>query len=87
MRAAQLAPDDFEAAFNAATTLREIQQMELAEHFYRLTVRLRPNVSRIFLFLFYKVTLIITREENAHVSRLASERMSPMLTNDVDCTR
>ena len=53
MRAAQLAPDDFEAAFNAATTLREIQQMELAEHFYRLTVRLRPNVSRIFLFFFF----------------------------------
>ena len=55
MRAAQLAPDDFEAAFNAATTLREIQQMELAEHFYRLTVRLRPNVSRIFLFFFTKL--------------------------------
>jgi len=45
VRAAHLAPDDFEAVFNAATTLREIKEMDRAEHFYRLAVRLRPNVT------------------------------------------
>ena len=45
VQAAALAPENFEASFNAATTLREVHQMERAEHFYRQTVRIRPNVS------------------------------------------
>lgn len=51
VRAAHLAPDDFEAVFNAATTLREIKEMDQAEHFYRLAVRLRPDVCASFVLL------------------------------------
>jgi tetratricopeptide (TPR) repeat protein len=45
VRAAHLAPADFEAVFNAATTLREVKELDRAELFYRQAVQLRPHVS------------------------------------------
>lgn len=44
VRAANLAPADFEAVFNAATTLREVKELDRAEQFYRQAVQLRPHV-------------------------------------------
>jgi len=44
VRAAHLAPGDFEAVFNAAATLREAKELDRAEHYYRKAVQLRPKV-------------------------------------------
>ena len=48
VRAAHLAPADFEAVFNAATTLREVKELDRAELFYRKAVELRPQVRSKF---------------------------------------
>lgn len=44
VRAAHLAPGDFEAVFNAAATLREAKELDRAEHYYRKAVQLKPKV-------------------------------------------
>ena len=41
-RAAQLSPSDYDNVFNAAVAYRESGQLELAETFYRKSVKIRP---------------------------------------------
>ena len=43
-RAAELAPHEYEMVFNAANILRQAAKNDEAEHYYRIAVRLRPNV-------------------------------------------
>lgn len=44
LKAAQLAPSEYEIIFNAANTLRQAGRNHEAEHYYRLAVQLRPQV-------------------------------------------
>ena len=44
MRAALLAPNEYEIIFNAANTLRQAGRHADAERYYRTAVRLRPTV-------------------------------------------
>jgi tetratricopeptide (TPR) repeat protein len=44
LRAAELAPEDYEIVFNAANALRQSGQNAEAEMFYRHAVTLRPQV-------------------------------------------
>jgi protein O-mannosyl-transferase len=44
LRAAELAPEDYEIVFNAANALRQSGQNSEAEMFYRHAVTLRPQV-------------------------------------------
>lgn len=45
VRAAELAPGEYEAVVNAATALRQADQKSEAEKYYRQAVKLRPEVS------------------------------------------
>lgn len=44
VKAAQLAPSEYEIIFNAANTLRQAGRNKQAEEYYRLAVNLRPQV-------------------------------------------
>ncbi|GFT12995.1 TPR_REGION domain-containing protein, partial [Nephila pilipes] len=43
LRAAELAPDEYEIVFNAANALRQAGRNEDAEHYYQIAVKLRPQ--------------------------------------------
>lgn len=45
VRAASLAPNEYEIVFNAANTLRQAGRHADAEQYYRAAVRIRPLVS------------------------------------------
>lgn len=51
LKAAQLAPSEYEIVFNAANTLRQAGRNKEAEHYYRMAVQLRPQVCKGCLFL------------------------------------
>lgn len=46
MRAAELAPQEYEAVVNAATALRQANRKSEAEKYYRQAVQLRPEVRK-----------------------------------------
>ncbi len=45
VKAARLAPEDFELVFNTANALRQANRNDDAETFYKKAAKLRPNVS------------------------------------------
>lgn len=49
VRAASLAPSEYEIVFNAANTLRQAGRHSEAEQYYRSAVRIRPLVIDFFL--------------------------------------
>ena len=48
IRAAQLAPSEYETVFNAANTLRQAGRNTEAERYYRTAAKIRPTVTKTF---------------------------------------
>ena len=48
IRAAQLAPSEYETVFNAANTLRQAGRNIEAERYYRTAAKIRPTVTTPF---------------------------------------
>ena len=46
IRAAQLAPSEYETVFNAANTLRQAGRNGEAERYYRAAAKIRPTVTK-----------------------------------------
>lgn len=61
VRAASLAPTEYETVFNAANTLRQAGRHAEAEQYYRSAVKIRPLVYvHFFVFNFEFVMLNVT---------------------------
>lgn len=52
VRAASLAPSEYEIVFNAANTLRQAGRHSEAEQYYRSAVKIRPLVRQVLVQLF-----------------------------------
>lgn len=59
VKAAQLAPSEYEIIFNAANTLRQAGRNKQAEDYYRQAVLLRPQVGSLVSFCF-SIRAVIT---------------------------
>lgn len=60
MKAAELAPEQYESVLGAATALRQAGKNQEAELFYRKAAQLRPNVRYLHNILIIIVTGIIS---------------------------